>query len=142
MPVIHPRGATLPELLIAMVTLSILVTIAIPRTGSTIDRIAVRNAARDTRTMLSVARARAIGGARPTSVHFHAIDTSAVILRGRDTVQLRALGQLHGVSFRATRDSTAFGINGLGIARANLSIAFQRRAAVETVFVSREGRVR
>lgn len=136
------RGTTIPELLISLVTLGLLCSIAIPRVGTQLDRLAARGAARDVRTMLTVARARAIGGGRPTTVVFGSADSTAGILRGTDTLQWRPLGQVYGVSVKATRPSTSFGVNGLGIARANLRIVFRRRTVQETVFVSREGRVR
>jgi type II secretory pathway pseudopilin PulG len=136
------RGATLIELAMTLTIVGLMLGISVPRIGHQLDGIAARGAARDVRTMLAVGRARAIGGARPTAVHFHSVDTSVVLVRGRDTLQIRALGQIFGVTLKATRDSTAFGVNGLGIARANLSIILRRRSAVDTVFVSREGRVR
>lgn len=141
-PLWFRRGATIVELVISLVTVGILCGIAVPRIGDQLDRIAVRGAARDVRTLLSVARARAIGGARPTAVHFRALDSSAALRRGRDTLEVRALGQVYGVSVRASREFTAFGVNGLGVGGANVSIFLRRHAAVETVFVSREGRVR
>jgi type II secretory pathway pseudopilin PulG len=136
------KGATMIELAISLTIMGLLLGLTVPRIGDQVDKLAVRGAARDIRTMLAVARARAIGGARPTSVHFHASDTTVVFVRKRDTLQLRPIGQIFDVSLKATRDSTAFGVNGLGISRANLSIVLRRKAAVETVFVSREGRVR
>lgn len=130
------------ELVIALVTVGILCAITIPRVGDQLDRLAVRSAARDVRTMLTVARARAIGVARPTAVHYSAIDSSMVLRRGTDTLERRALGELYGVSVRPSRPYTAFGVNGLGVGGANLSIILRRHAVAETVFVSREGRVR
>ena len=128
--------------MISLTILGVLCGIAVPRMGNQLDRIAVRGAARDVRTLLAVARARAIGTARPTAVHFRATDSSVVLRRGDDTLQRRALGQIYGVSVRATRPFTAYGVNGLGIGGANLSVALRRRAMAETVFISREGRVR
>lgn len=136
------RGATIVELVISLVTLGVLCGIAIPRIGDQLDRIAVRGAARDVRTLLSVARARAIGSARPTAVHFNALDSTTVLRRGGDTLELRALGQVYGVALRASRPFTTFGVNGLGLGGANVSVALRRHAIAETVFVSREGRVR
>ena len=136
------RATTLLELMISLTIVGVLCGIAVPKIGSQLDRIAVHGAARDIRTLLAIARTRAIGGARPTAVHFRSSDSSVVLRRGDDTLQRRALGQIYGVSVRATRPFTAYGVNGLGIAGANLSVALRRRTMAETVFISREGRVR
>lgn len=135
-------GATIVELVLSLVTVGILCGITIPRIGDQLDRLAVRGATRDVKTLLSVARARAIGRATPIAVHFRSADSSMVLRRGSDTLQHRLLGQVYGVSVRATRPFTAFGIDGLGLGGANLSIVLRRGAIAETVFVSREGRVR
>jgi hypothetical protein len=54
----------------------------------------------------------------------------------------RDLATLYGVRLRASRDSTAFDARGMGAGAANLSIIVGRGRAVDTVFLSRLGRVR
>jgi hypothetical protein len=46
------------------------------------------------------------------------------------------------VELRATRDSLAYDPYGMGRGASNLSIVIRKGAAVETVFVSRLGRIR
>jgi hypothetical protein len=61
---------------------------------------------------------------------------------GADTILRRRLGAVHGVTLSATRDSMAYAPSGMGYGAGNLRLVLRRRAAAETVFVSRLGRVR
>ena len=67
------------------------------------------------------------------------------LLRAAVPVATLWLGKLildTGVRLAATRESTAFGGDGLGYGAANLRVVVRRGAAADTVVVSRLGRVR
>jgi hypothetical protein len=69
--------------------------------------------------------------------------TGAIALRADSGVLLRRdLRATYGVRLAVSRESTAFDARGLGLGAANLSIVVRRRGAVDTVFLSRLGRVR
>lgn len=136
------RGHTIPELIVVLTITAVVLAIAIPRTVGMLDRISVRSAASDVAATLGSARILAIAGRMPVAVD---VDTSSGLLRvrrGSEVLLSRNVGQAHGVGLKATRDSLAFGPRGLGRGAANLSIVVTRRSVVETVFVSRLGRIR
>ena len=121
---------------------AILMAIAIPHAQDSLDRAIVRSAAGDVISILSSARALAIAGHSPVAVDIDSVSGILRIRRGDEILASRGVGQAHGVILRRNRDSLAFDPRGLGYGAANLSIVVRRRAAAETVFVSRLGRVR
>jgi prepilin-type N-terminal cleavage/methylation domain-containing protein len=136
------RGFTLLELLIVTAVAGILLSIAVPRGRAALDRAVVRSAATDVRATLGQARTLALASHAVVIVD---IDTTAGLLRirrGSDVLLRRAVENAHGVELRPTRDSLTYDPYGLGRGAANLSIVIARRSAVETVFVSRLGRIR
>jgi prepilin-type N-terminal cleavage/methylation domain-containing protein len=133
---------TLLELLVVLVLIAILLGLAVIRIGAAADRVAVRAAAGEAAAVFDAARRMAIYHRAPVAV---AIDTGAATLRTRadTTVFLRRdLGSSFGVSLGASRDSMAYDAKGFGVGAANLSLIVRRGSAVDTVFLSRLGRVR
>jgi hypothetical protein len=61
---------------------------------------------------------------------------------GSDTVRKRDIGAAHDVQLAATRSRMSYSATGMGYGAANLSVVVRRNSAVDTVFVSRLGRVR
>lgn len=136
------RGHTFLELIIVLLMTAVVLAIAVPRTVRMLDRISVHAAASDVAATLGSARTLAMAGRLAVAVD---VDTASGVLRvrrGPEALFSRNVGHAHGVRIKATRDSLAFGPRGLGLGAANLSIVVSRRAVVETVFVSRLGRVR
>jgi prepilin-type N-terminal cleavage/methylation domain-containing protein len=136
------RGYTVIELLIAMMIAGVLLAVAIPRAQLTLDRLVVHSAAGDVRATLSLARTFAIAGQAAVAVD---VDSSLGVLRvrrGPDILLTRGIADAHGVRVGRSRDSLTYDPHGLGRGAANLSIVVRRRAAAETVFLSRLGRVR
>ena len=106
------------------------------------DRIQTRAAARETMTAFFTARAAAIALGRRTAVMLDAGRARVVVISGADTLLRRDVGAARGVRMTASRDSMSFFPDGLGVGGANLSMIFVRGAAADTVFASREGRVK
>ena len=134
-------GFTLPELLVVLLLVSVVLGLAFVRLGAAADRAAVRAAASEAASIFGAARNAAIYRRAPVAVH---IDTvSAMLLARADTIVLmhRDLRSL-GISMSASRDSMAFDARGLGVGAANLSLVLRRGRAVDTLFLSRLGRVR
>jgi hypothetical protein len=71
-------------------------------------------------------------------VHFG--QQQVVVHIGADTVA-RADFTDRGVRLHATRDSMAYGANGLGVGAANLRLVLSRGARADTITISRLGRV-
>ena len=133
---------TLPEMLIVLTLIAVVMAIAIPKATASLDRLSVRAAAGEVRATLNYARMLAMAGGLSVAVD---VDSSAGTLRvrrGDERILARAVGPAHGVRLRQTRDSLTYDPRGLGRGAANLSILVRRGVSVETVFVSRLGRVR
>ncbi len=136
------RGLTVIEILIVLTIVGTLMAIAYPRAQLTLDRISVHSAAGDLAMVLSSAREFALLSHSAVAVDFTDPAVGVTVRRGSSVLFSRNIASAHGVELKQTRDSMAFGPLGLGLGAANLSVIVRRRAAVETVFVSRLGRVR
>ncbi|MEA2762159.1 MAG: hypothetical protein QOD47_1443 [Gemmatimonadaceae bacterium] len=133
---------TLIELTVTLCILSILSAIAVPRAGRLLDGIHVRGATIQIESLFSTARHLAIARGTQTMVE---IDTVArEISISADGARLRnaKIGADHDVRLFATRSSMSYSATGMGYGAANLSVVVRRNASVDTVFVSRLGRVR
>jgi prepilin-type N-terminal cleavage/methylation domain-containing protein len=135
-------GYTLLELLIVLMITGLLLAIALPRAVHSLDRISVHSAADDVAATLSSARSLALAGHSSVAVDVDSVTGLLRVRRGPEVIFTRSIGQAHGVRVGRNRDSLTYDPRGLGHGAANLSIVIRRRAAVETVFVSRLGRVR
>lgn len=133
---------TVIEVLIVMTIAGTLMAIAIPRGQLMLDRISVHSAAGDVAMTLTSAREFALASRSAVAVDFAGPGGALRVRRGPDILFTRNIALAHGVELTQTRDSMAYGPLGLGLGAANLSIIVRRRAAVETVFVSRLGRIR
>jgi prepilin-type N-terminal cleavage/methylation domain-containing protein len=136
------HGLTLIEILIVLTIAGTVMALAFPRMQQSFDRIAVRGAASDLSATLHSARSLALSGRIPVAVDVDGAKGTVRVRRGNENIFSRNIGFAHGVELVQTRDSLTFGPLGLGRGAANLSIVVRRRAAVETVFVSRLGRIR
>jgi prepilin-type N-terminal cleavage/methylation domain-containing protein len=134
-------GFTLPELLVVLLLVSIVLGLAFVRLGAAADRAAVRAAVSEAASVFLSARNAAIYRRAPVAVR---IDTlSGLLLTRADTLVLRRRDlRALGVRLSASRDSMAFDGRGLGVGAANLSLVVRRGKAVDTLFLSRLGRVR
>jgi prepilin-type N-terminal cleavage/methylation domain-containing protein len=136
------NGFTVVELSITVALVALTASLTLPRFTTWRDRIAVDVAASSSIAVLATARHAALRRAAVTAVR---IDTAAgrlLVHSGSDTIELRPLGQVHGVRLATTRDSIAFGPGGLGFGAANTRLILARGSAAETVLVSRLGRAR
>lgn len=139
----RPRRATsLPELIAVLVLTAIMLAVAVPRMHRVVERAAVRGAVADIVATLSTARQLASAGGRGVAVSIDAPRATIHVTRSGDTLVTRALGRLFGVALEATRDSLAYDARGLGSGASNLTFVIVRGITIDTVVVSRLGRVR
>jgi Tfp pilus assembly protein FimT len=136
------RGSTIVELAVTLGILSILSAIAIPWMGEILDRVKVRSAAVEIESLFNAARHMAIARAAQATVEIDPAAQSINISVGSDTVRTRKIGAAHDVQISATRARMSYSATGMGYGAANLSVVVRRNASVDTVFVSRLGRVR
>lgn len=136
------RAFTIIELTVTVCILSILSAIAIPWAGKVLDRVKVYGAAVEIESVFSAARHIAIAHAAQTTVEIDTVGQSISVSVGSDTVRKREIGVEHGVSLSPSRLRMSYSATGMGYGAANLSVVVRRNSAVDTVFVSRLGRVR
>jgi prepilin-type N-terminal cleavage/methylation domain-containing protein len=136
------RAFTIIELTVAVCILSILSAITIPWAAKVLDRVKVYGAAVEIESVFSAARHIAIARAARATVEIDSVAQSMNVSVGSDTVRKREIGAEHGVSLSPSRPSMSYTATGLGYGAANLSVVVRRNSAVDTVFVSRLGRVR
>jgi prepilin-type N-terminal cleavage/methylation domain-containing protein len=133
---------TIIELTVTLCILSILSAIAIPWAGKVLDRAKVQSAATEIESLFSAARHIAIARAAQATVEIDPSAQSINVSVGSDTVRKREIGAAHGVELSASRARMSYAATGMGYGAANLSVVVRRNSAVDTVFVSRLGRVR
>ena len=130
------------ELTIVICVLAVLSAIAMPRAAGLVDRIRVRAAVTDVESLFGAARHIAIARSTQATVE---IDTAARVVSvtvADDTVRRAALGAELGVQLAANRSAMSYSATGVGYGAANLSVVVRKNSAVDTIFVSRLGRVR
>jgi prepilin-type N-terminal cleavage/methylation domain-containing protein len=135
-------GYALVELLLVLTIAAVVLAIAIPRGVSSLDRVSVASASADVQATLNYARLLAIAGGSAVAIDVDSARGELRVRRGAELVMSRNVGEAHAVTMWGSRDSLTYDARGLGRGAANLSIIVQRRSAVETVFVSRLGRIR
>jgi Tfp pilus assembly protein FimT len=141
-PASRKRATTLVELIVVVAVIGIATGFVLPPLKRGYDRLESRSAAHEAISAFFVARAAAIGQARPVAVDIDEDLARIVVVAGFDTILVVAPGRRHGVALTTTRPSMTYTTNGLGYGGANLRIILARGAAAETVLVSREGRVK
>jgi prepilin-type N-terminal cleavage/methylation domain-containing protein len=133
---------TMIELTITLCILSVLSAIAMPWAGKLLDRVRVRGAVVEIESVFGSARHIAIARSAQTVVDIDTVAKSITVSIGSDTVRTARLAADHDVRIGATRARMSYSPTGMGYGASNLSVFVQRNAAVDTVFVSRLGRLR
>jgi Tfp pilus assembly protein PilE len=130
------------EISVTLCIIGVLTAIAMPQAVRLLDRIHVRGAAMDVESMFSSGRHIAIARSTQSSVDIDTTTRTMYLSVGADTLRRRHIGTEHGVQLSATRVHMSYAPTGIGYGAANLSVVVRRSSAVDTVFVSRLGRVR
>lgn len=133
---------TIIELTITICILGVLSAIAMPWAGELLDRVRVRGAVVEIESTFSGARHIAIARSAQTTVDIDTVTRTIYVSVGVDTLRKREIGVDHGVQLSASRVRMSYSATGMGYGAANLSVFVRRNASVDTVFVSRLGRLR
>jgi len=136
------RGTTLLELTAVLSVAGILLAIATPRIAAMRDSAAVHSALGDVASAFSFARETAIARRAPVAV---VLDTAAgdLIVRSLTGFVLkRSIGRAYAVSLGSNRDSVVYDAKGLGFGLSNLTMTLRRGSFVDTLTMSRLGRLR
>lgn len=135
-------GATIIELTLSLSIIGILSAIAYPRIGGLLDGIHVRGTATEIHSLFTAARHHAIVRSERITVQLDTARASISLLAGADTIRARGFGETHGVALAANRPSFTYSPIGIGYGAGNMTIVIRRNTRVDSVFVSRLGRVR
>jgi len=136
------RGFTLLEMTVVMTIIGLTFALAAPRFSSMRDGASVRAAVSDAGALFSLARQTAI--TRRTLIAV-VVDTGAGILEVRargQRVTRRTLRTAYGIVLGSNRDSTVYDPRGLGYGLSNMTLTVRRGSIVDTLTISRLGRVR
>jgi prepilin-type N-terminal cleavage/methylation domain-containing protein len=133
---------TIVELTVTICILGVLSAIAMPWAGELLDRVRVRGAVVEIESTFSGARHIAIARSAQTTVDIDTVTQTIYVSVGVDTLRKREIGADHGVRLSASRVRMSYSATGMGYGAANLSVFVRRNASVDTVFVSRLGRLR
>jgi prepilin-type N-terminal cleavage/methylation domain-containing protein len=133
---------TIVELTVTICILGVLSAIAMPWAGELLDRVRVRGAVVEIESTFSGARHIAIARSAQTTVDIDTVTQTIYVSVGVDTLRKREIGADHGVQLSASRVRMSYSATGMGYGAANLSVFVRRNASVDTVFVSRLGRLR
>lgn len=135
-------AVTLAEVAVVLAVMGVLLALAAPRIAGSADRAAVGAAAGELTSLFATARRTAIHRRVPVAVEIDTMRGAVRVVAGGALLLRRDIAGAYGARLSANRDSMAYDPRGLGIGAANLSVIIRRGAAVDTVVVSRLGRVR
>ena len=139
---VRRNGYSLFELVLVMTIIGVCLALVAPRFGALRDGAAARGAVREIGATFSTARQMAIARRAMVAI---ALDTAngVIELRSHGRVVLRRpLGAIYGVSIGSNRDSAVYDPRGLGYGVSNLTVVVRCGDAVDTLAMSRLGRVR
>jgi prepilin-type N-terminal cleavage/methylation domain-containing protein len=136
------RAFTLLELTVVLTIGGLLLALSAPRFAALRDAWSVRSAMTDLAATFSLARETAIARRTPVAV---VMDTAGGVVRvrtGGRSYRSSDLRVAFGVRLGANRDSAVYDPRGLGYGLSNLTVTVRRGGLVDTLTMSRLGRVR
>lgn len=136
------RAFTLLETTIVLTIAAVLLAIAAQRFAAARDRSAVRSALSDLGAAFSLARQAAMTRRTLVAVVLDTAGDVVELRTGGERILRRELGALYGIVLGANRDSAVYDARGLGFGASNLSVTARRGRIVDTLSMSRLGRVR
>ncbi len=137
------KGFTLIEILIAIAVILALLGLTAPRVAGWMDRLAVMRSVQDFHAFYNTARASALYRSMRVRITIDPESLTAVAEGHPDSVIAWVTGPAtYGVSLQASRSVVRLYPTGVGLGAANTTVVLQRGRAVDTVTLSRLGRLR
>jgi type II secretory pathway pseudopilin PulG len=134
-------GLTLLELTVVLMMCGTLTALAIPRLVGLRNASAVRSAASDVVASFTLARQSAVARRSTVAVVFDTASGVIVVRSGTSLLSRRPLRSLYSVFLGANRDSAVYDARGLGYGVSNVTITIRRGTFVDTLTMSRLGRL-
>lgn len=136
------RAYTLLETTIVLAIAAVMLALVAPRFSAARDRSAVRSALADLGSAFSLARQAAMTRRTLVAVVLDTAGGTVEVRSAGDRILRRELGVAYGIVLGANRDSAVYDARGQGFGASNLSVTARRGRIVDTLSMSRLGRVR
>ena len=134
-------GLTVLEITVVLAIAGLLATFALPRLAGLRNASAVRSAASEIAAAFTLARQSAIMGRSTVAVVLDTAAGEVTVRSGSRVVSRRQLRAIYSVILSANRDSAVYDARGLGYGVSNITIRIQRGTFVDTLTMSRLGRL-
>ena len=125
-----------------MTVAAVMLALAAQRFAAARDSSAVRSALSDLASAFSVARQAAMTRRTLVAVVLDTANDGVEVRGAGDRIVRRELGAIYGIVLGSNRDSAVYDARGLGFGASNLSVVARRGRIVDTLSMSRLGRVR
>jgi prepilin-type N-terminal cleavage/methylation domain-containing protein len=136
------RGFTLLETTIVLTLAALFLAIAAQRFSAARDRAGVRSALADLGGAFSLARQAAMTRGALVAVVLDTARDAVEVRAAGERIVRRELGAAYGIVLGSNRDSAVYDARGFGFGASNLSVTVRRGRIVDTLSMSRLGRVR
>jgi type II secretory pathway pseudopilin PulG len=130
------------ELVVSLTILALAMAIVAPRLVPLRDHAAVRAATSDLGALFSRARELAMTRRQPVAIVLDSVAGTVELRANGTSLSRRGVRRLYGVTVVANRDSVVYDPRGLGYGLSNLTVTLRRGSFVDTLRMSRLGRVR
>ena len=120
----------------------LLLGLAVPRLAAVRDAASVRAALTDLGSCFSFARQSAVARRTTVAVVFDTAAGSVALRSAGGSISHCALRAKYGIVLGANRDSAVYDARGLGHGVSNITVTIRRGAMIDTLTMSRLGRVR
>ena len=134
-------GLTVLEITVVLAIAGLLATFALPRLAGLRNASAVRSAASEVAAAFTLARQSAIMGRLTVAVVLDTAAGEVTVRSGSRVVSRRQLRAIYSVILSANRDSAVYDARGLGYGVSNITIRIRRGTFVDTLTMSRLGRL-
>ena len=128
--------------MLSLAVMSIISAMSYPAINRLLDSIHVRGTTTEIHSLFTAARHHAITRSERITLEIDTARAAIAMIAGSDTLRSRTFLDTHGVTLSANRSSFTYSPVGVGYGAGNMTLIVRRNASVDSVFVSRLGRVR
>ena len=136
------RAHTLAELVVFLTIVGVVLAMAAPRFAALRDKFAVRSAMTDLGASFALARQSAVTRRAAVAVVLDTVSGTVLVRSLGRSLRRSGLSSSYGVRLGSNRDSAVYDPRGIGYGLSNLTVTVRRGGLVDTLTMSRLGRVR